>query len=210
MFIIVMMTTLLVSRRDLASAALLLGQLLNEVLNYLLKNTIKAPRPSELHQFAPKFGMPSNHGQFMGFFAAYILFWAIKHWRTHALQKWFFVLGTQGLAAAVCVSRVYLLYHSWSQVAVGYAVGAAAGFAYFIFVEACLRPAFPFIASWTLCRWLRIRDLTLVEDAIDVEYRAALEYQPGLKAGGARGFSATRHISSLDGPAAYYPSEKHE
>ena len=61
-------------RAALVAGKLLLGQLLNELLNLALKNTLKQSRPipSEfLHNYHYKdYGMPSSHSQFMAFLLA--------------------------------------------------------------------------------------------------------------------------------------------
>lgn len=73
-FLIVSFLTTIYVRRQLHTCAMLLGQLLNEALNMVLKRRLRHPRPSN----APndEFGMPSSHSQFMGFFAAYVVMFA--------------------------------------------------------------------------------------------------------------------------------------
>lgn len=55
------------ARRTVA-ILILLGQILNEVLNAVLKGFFKEPRPLGTERF--DFGMPSSHSQFMGYLAA--------------------------------------------------------------------------------------------------------------------------------------------
>lgn len=55
------------SKRKVA-IMLLVGQLLNEGLNILLKEYFKEPRP--LGSDKTDYGMPSSHSQFMGYLAA--------------------------------------------------------------------------------------------------------------------------------------------
>ena len=50
---------------------LLLGQLINEVANLILKNVLRHPRPSNSSLSGYKdYGMPSSHSQFMAFLSA--------------------------------------------------------------------------------------------------------------------------------------------
>lgn len=44
--------------------------------------------------------------------------------------------------------RVYLLYHTWSQVVYGGVAGSLMAIAWFIFTQEVLTPLFPRIASW--------------------------------------------------------------
>jgi dolichyldiphosphatase len=176
-FVMVSYATLLASRRDLATAALTAGQLLNEVLNYVLKHAVREPRPTHVHTHwkdQPKFAMPSNHAQFVGFTATYLVLWVVRRWRVPAAYRALAVAGLLGGAAAVGVSRVYLAYHTTAQILVGWAVGAAAGCAWFGVTESVLRPLFPRVASWPLSRALLLRDCSAVEDVLTVEYEATV------------------------------------
>lgn len=56
-------------RAALVAGKLLLGQLINEVSNLLLKNALKQPRPSNISGYKD-YGMPSSHSQFMAFLVA--------------------------------------------------------------------------------------------------------------------------------------------
>ena len=66
-FIVVAYATLLVARRDAHLAYILCGQLINGALNAILKATINQPRPGGCDHPGP--GMPSDHSQFMAFWA---------------------------------------------------------------------------------------------------------------------------------------------
>lgn len=172
-FVIVALVTTLAQRRDLATFTMLVGQLGNELLNLILKTCIKEERPNSLHQYAPRYGMPSNHAQFMGFTAVYLTLWTIKRWKVSPLWRAAAALGLQGLAAIVIASRVYLLYHSVAQVVAGAAVGAVAGGAWFAAVELWLRPQFPAWASSSIGRLLLVRDCTDV-NVVMAEYEAVM------------------------------------
>lgn len=67
------------------AGTLLLGQLLNEILNLVLKNGFRQPRPSSLSNYKD-FGMPSSHAQFMAFLAA--IFPSTASAVTRKILKW--------------------------------------------------------------------------------------------------------------------------
>ena len=139
-FAIVAFCTLIASRRDLATPAFLLGQLLNEGVNAALKRALRQPRPpSQLRHSGPAdFGMPSAPAQVCFFFCVYVTLWALRHWRVGAPWRAASAAAAAAGAAAVAASRVYLRYHSVPQVAAGAGVGAACGLLWFLFVEALL------------------------------------------------------------------------
>lgn len=177
-FLMVVYATLLASRRDLATAALLVGQLLNELLNHALKKHIKEARPDGYDKWNTMYGMPSNHSQFMAFLAGYVSLWALRRWNVRAGFQWLVVAGVHAGSALVMMSRCYLKYHTWQQVAAGYAVGVIAGAAWFAIVEQWIRPLFPWIASWEVSKLLLVRDCTTV-NVIEVEYDAVTRAASG-------------------------------
>ena len=171
-FFVVALATSLAQRRDLGTAALLAGQLANEVLNTALKRALRAPRPTSLHPHAPAFGMPSNHAQFAAFSAAYLAIWALSgRWRVAAGWRRAAAAAAAAAALVVAASRVYLRYHTPAQVAVGAAVGAAAAAAWFAVVEALLRPHFAAVAATPLARALLVRDCSEA-NVLEREYKA--------------------------------------
>lgn len=56
--------------------------------------------------------------------------------------------GVVASAVAVSVGRVYLMYHSWGQVAVGALVGAALATLWFALTHCILTPLFPQVVCW--------------------------------------------------------------
>lgn len=108
------------------------------------------------------YGMPSSHSQFMGFFAAYAVLyikyrivetdWSLKKARMTL------VLAT---SIAVCVSRVYLTYHTVEQVLVGASLGTAFGALWFI--------TFSQLKSYGFIDWaldLKVSRIFLVKDTV--------------------------------------------
>ncbi|KAA0170702.1 hypothetical protein FNF28_01246 [Cafeteria roenbergensis] len=142
-FIMVSYATLVASRRDLRTISLVVGQLLNELLNTALKHWIKQPRPVALVRFhLGSYGMPSDHAQFMFFAAAYVLLFASLRWGQPLYARAGWCLAAVCFAAAVALSRVYLMYHTPEQILVGALVGSVAGVAWFAVTEALLQPSF--------------------------------------------------------------------
>lgn len=198
-FAMVAYATLLVSRRDLGTAAMVAGQLGNEVLNYALKHALQHPRPDTASGSSPAYGMPSNHAQFMGFLAGYAAAWAGVCWRVRPAWRGAVVACAHACGLAVCFSRWYLGYHTPAQVGVGYAVGCGVGVAWFGVVQAVLRPwVFPGVAATAAARWLLVRDCTHAGDVLALEYEATVGAADeaaaagGTGRGGARGGAVKR------------------
>lgn len=127
------------------------GQLLNEVLNKVLKHTIKELRPVTRSHSYGEYGMPSNHSQFMSFFATYVFLFVLirlpQAFNQNAFLERFWrlliIVGTWLAALLVCYSRVYLQYHTWGQVLTGVAVGIATGSLWFALTQFFLSPFYP-------------------------------------------------------------------
>lgn len=102
--------------RCTTSIVILIGQLLNECLNAVLKRLLKEARPGRLGN---GYGMPSSHTQFMAFFAFYSYLHIGKYFKRNKESRYILVL----LAALVAYSRLYLGYHTVWQVAAGLMVG---------------------------------------------------------------------------------------
>lgn len=181
-FIVVSLVTSFVNRRDLTTFTFLLGTLFNEILNFALKSLLKEPRPEwgkvkGIHDHAPAHGMPSNHAQFAGFNAAWILLWIAFSWRSVGrLWRFMAALAALMLGLVTAGSRVYLHYHDTRQIAVGLAVGALfASLWYFLVLEKIGRQSglFAWVVKTPLAQWLLVRDCS--GNGIDVlteEYKA--------------------------------------
>lgn len=182
-FVMVSYAVLLCSRRDLATAALATGQLLNEVVNYVLKHAIRQPRPAHVHAHAgslPKWGMPSDHAQFVGFAAGYLTLWALRRWSVGRAWRGGVALAVHLGAGAVMFSRVYLGYHTVDQVVAGYCVGLGLGAAWHAVTEAYLRPRFASVTRWSVARALLVRDCSDV-NVLQAEYAAVTATRPRQK-----------------------------
>lgn len=74
----------------------------------------------------------------------------------------------------VCYGRIYLLYHTVSQVFVGAFIGISVGFLWFFVVHVILTPyVFPRIVSWKISELLLIRDTSLIPNVLFFEYTRA-------------------------------------
>lgn len=126
-FIMVMYTTLVLLRRDYSTFYALGGQIVNLLLNKILKKLIDEPRPADNEDISDS-GMPSNHSQFIGYFGTFYVLQFLLNSKALSrpyryLYSGFLVL----LAALVCFSRHYLGYHTWPQIFVGAWVGSSLG-----------------------------------------------------------------------------------
>ncbi|XP_001607218.1 dolichyldiphosphatase 1 [Nasonia vitripennis] len=169
--------TLIIFRRDLHTIAFLGGVTGNEIVNFLLKHTIQEARPMRRDVLYSEYGMPSTHAQFMWFFAAYMTLFVLirlhqSNNSTISERFWRVLIIAVCIASAglVTYSRIYLQYHSHSQVLCGAVIGTILGIVWFIVVHLVLTPFFPVIVSWKLSEYLLLRDTTLIPNILWFEY----------------------------------------
>ncbi|XP_068621136.1 dolichyldiphosphatase 1-like isoform X2 [Battus philenor] len=157
--------------------AFFFGTLFNELLNIILKHLICEARPLARGHLYNEYGMPSSHAQYIWFFSIYVLYFFVI--RLHhinnnsiisALWRVIIVGSCFILAILVSVGRVYLHYHTTSQVVVGGIVGFLFATIWFIIVHRILTPLFPQMVSLKLCEILMIRDTTLIPNVLWFEY----------------------------------------
>ena len=172
-FIVVAYVTLLARNREAHVLYALAGQLLNWRLNDVLKRYFAAPRPADCE--LGTYGFPSDHAQFLGFWACYVCAFLARAVPRAGRKGWREILGlgAAALAAAVAAARVYLGYHTLDQVAAGLGVGACTGGAWYALYEGALRRRLgPFARGNALCRYLLVRDGAHEADGLRVEYDA--------------------------------------
>ncbi|KAI8321722.1 dolichyldiphosphatase [Martensiomyces pterosporus] len=169
-FFIVMETTIVLSRREVAGVLLLIGQLLNEAFNLVLKEVIQEDRPH--FELGDGYGMPSSHSQFMGFFISYTALYLETKVTANAVHRRAVQLGALVLGILVVVSRVYLQYHTVPQVLAGSAIGLATGCAWYAVTEFVVyrSGAVEAVLNTQACKWLMIRDSRGVPDIARAEY----------------------------------------
>jgi dolichyldiphosphatase len=89
--------------------------------------------------------MPSSHSQFMTFFAAYVTVYLLHRYTNprffddRTVKSSFIVRIAQSSvvifgASLVCISRVYLRYHTTRQVLFGAAIGVFLGLAWYVVI----------------------------------------------------------------------------
>ncbi|KAH3797871.1 dolichyldiphosphatase 1-like [Dreissena polymorpha] len=177
--LLVAFVTLIVFRRDIHTISYFVGLLLNEAVNWILKHTIREQRPSrDISVLFTEYGMPSSHSQFMYFFATYLVFFLlIRVYRNYNwmddLWKYALIVGGYLCATLVAYSRVYLGYHTGSQVIWGGVVGLVLGCVWFAFVQAILTPFFPYLAGSRPGELLMLRDSTLIPHVLWFEYTSS-------------------------------------
>jgi dolichyldiphosphatase len=173
-FIIVAYATLLVARRELHTLFILVGQLSNVALNGALKRAIGAPRPAGADR--DDLGMPSDHAQFMAFWAAYACLFLARRVSFGGRPGWRACLGTAVtvLALLVAGSRVYLGYHSPAQIGVGLVVGALVACGWYALYEKGLRLNAARLLSATrpVSSYLYVQDCSHIPDVLAWEYAA--------------------------------------
>nr|CAH8825438.1 unnamed protein product [Trichobilharzia regenti] len=174
--IMISLMTLVVSRRDLHTIFYLFGCLLNEISNCIFKSSINQPRPfPSVHPSIESSGMPSNHAQFMGFFCAYtVLFLYIRlNQKSFSRHLRVFILSLCiTLTSVVCCSRVYLLYHTVSQVLAGLTIGGTFGIVWFLVIQYAITRHFPRICDSRIGQFLMLQDFTNINNIMKFEYTA--------------------------------------
>ncbi|KFV64096.1 Dolichyldiphosphatase 1, partial [Dryobates pubescens] len=139
------------------------GLAFNEGVNWLIKNVIREPRPCQVDPMAAP---PPSHSQFMWFFSVYsFLFLYLSE---ASLRAWCCPLEPLLILLPPC--RVYLLYHTWSQVLYGGVAGSIMAIAWFAFTQEILTPLFPRIAAWPISEFFLIRDTSLIPNILWFEY----------------------------------------
>ncbi|KAK1129932.1 hypothetical protein K0M31_019628 [Melipona bicolor] len=169
--------TLILFRRDLHTISFFSGVIFNECINFILKHTICETRPMKRNVVYVEYGMPSMHAQFIWFFAMYTtLFICIRlhHANNSSISEKFWRITVIAACIIVAIlmtySRVYLLYHTNSQVLWGTFIGLILGAVWFAITHVVLTPIFPIIVSWRISEYLLLRDTTLIPNILWFEY----------------------------------------
>lgn len=182
-FLLAQLAALVAVRRDWPTLVLLAGQLLNDRFNALLKSFLRQARPEacELEDF----GMPSNHAQFMGFLLCYSALFLHQRCDCPRWEAAAWVAGTAALTALVCVSRIYLAYHTTGQVLVGLGVGLAAGGCWFAAYVARLERLGSALAGSRLGRSLLLKDHSGIRNVLRFEWHClqAVQTREGVARG---------------------------
>jgi dolichyldiphosphatase len=158
-FTIVSFTALFVMNRNIRTMYFLIGQLLNEAFNLVLKHLIKEERPADLLGDG-SYGMPSSHTQFMWFFTTYSTMYLMRRIPPVKLRRWrgLVLFALYCLTIGVTTSRIYLGYHTVSQVLAGLGIGCLTGTCWYILLG-WMEILFPSIILSKLGTLLEIEDL---------------------------------------------------
>lgn len=170
--IVVVMATFFFCRRDLHTFTFGVGVILNHILNHVLKKYFAEPRPMFRDVVFEEAGMPSNHSQFMWFVCFYlVLFIRFRlHYSGQTLWKLSAAASCLGAAGVMSYSRVYLEYHTVSQVVWGSAIGSLSATVWFLVTQYVLTPLYPTIAAWRLAELFLIRDCSTIPNIMWFEY----------------------------------------
>lgn len=180
--------TLVVVRRDLQVFILAAGHLFDLALNKALKNWFAEARP--LGCVNTGHGMPSNHAQYMFFFATFsaLYLWGRVSYCTEA--KVGLTTALLGWAAGVGYSRMHLKCHTFSQVAAGAAIGSSTGTLWYLLFTRVMLPLLPAVTKWPLCQALYVKDYSQVPNVLAFEHA-------GLHGLGAQQGNGGRHERDL-------------
>ena len=179
--IVIVHITVFACKRDLHTLFYGLGTILNGVLNYVLKHTIKEARPHstvsirDSTKLFEEYGMPSSHSQFMWFVSTYMALFVyvrLRH-QESKLLKLLWVAFCFVLSVLVTYGRIYLHYHTWAQVGWGMGIGASMALVWFALVHLVLTPFFPWIVTFRVCEYLMIRDYTSIPNVMWFDYTNA-------------------------------------
>ncbi|KAA8494799.1 Dolichyldiphosphatase 1 [Porphyridium purpureum] len=133
-FVVVALVAVSLATREAQVLCMLLGVLVNDALNMVFKIVIQQPRPDTSPALLNgdghlELGMPSAHAQFMAFFACYLgVMMHSRKWQLMPVhESVVLMLGSSGVSLLAILSRVYLGYHTVSQVLVGTLIGMLLG-----------------------------------------------------------------------------------
>ncbi|CCE83061.1 Piso0_002836 [Millerozyma farinosa CBS 7064] len=164
-YIMVFYTSWFFVSREIEPVVIVGGHLVAELINLLFKRCLRSPRPDFHVSFGSadgilRFGMPSAHAQFMGFFAGYfssIVLRKINHLSRRQKIAGVFIL--QALGISVSFSRVYLKYHTTFQVIVGNTLGYTLGIFYYI-ASSIIRDVgiVDWVLDWPIVKFFYVKD----------------------------------------------------
>mmetsp|Transcript_39251 Transcript_39251/g.79274 ORF Transcript_39251/g.79274 Transcript_39251/m.79274 type:complete len:290 (-) Transcript_39251:36-905(-) len=183
MFIVAQTVALLAVRRDWQTFIFIIGLLLNVIINKLLKDMWKEPRPSHLFCGGDSgvvgdidaysgFGMPSNHAQFMTYVATTTTLFLFARVKASSMELLAWSLAAWALTAATCLSRVHLGYHTQQQVFVGIIAGSIISGLWFTFYLLFLEALGQHLVKTRIFRHLLIKETSNVPNVLVAEYQA--------------------------------------
>lgn len=190
-YIMVFYTAWFLITREIEPVIVVGGHLINEGINKVVKCLVRQPRP-EFHKdfgigtYGLSYGMPSAHSQFMGFFATYFVCIVLFRVPIKNMGKLIAVVMLYISCLCVASSRVYLLYHTAAQVAVGVTVGAVFGLVFFIILALARDVG---IVDWVIL-WPLVKDFYIKDsyyhcyetfESEFLSYKARIEKKRNIK-----------------------------
>ncbi|KAI9144273.1 dolichyl pyrophosphate phosphatase 1 [Paraphysoderma sedebokerense] len=169
--LIIVYVTVIISRREVACIWMFAGQLLNEVVNFILKRVIKEKRPHD--HLGKGYGMPSSHSQYMTYFTVFLILYLSYRIKLNSIYK----LGISAVAVVTCLlvmySRIHLQYHTPLQVLAGASLGCVFGLFWYMIGEYVARPLSLEhwrILEFKICQVFCLRDSRVVDNVVGWEY----------------------------------------
>lgn len=130
--------TLFLWNRDLLTFYCCFTHLLSEIMNYLLKHTLKHPRPEHGAPggglFEGRYGMPSQHCHCFAYLFTTTLLLVFHYYRHHIEStKKALVLAISSVALTLQIlGRIYLRFHTINQCLVGVAFGSLSALMFYL------------------------------------------------------------------------------
>eukprot|EP00039_Didymoeca_costata_P009068 m.120118 g.120118 ORF g.120118 m.120118 type:complete len:233 (+) comp14347_c0_seq2:165-863(+) len=178
----------IIARREFSIMTLLIGLIVDERLNAIIKNITKQPRPARGEgPIWSEYGMPSSHTEFMFFLATYVTLWLSICVKSRVrpelgpimikLGKFLVIAGMYCLAFIVAFSRFYLEYHTMAQVIVGACVGIGFGVVWFFLASHYFAKFYPVLENLWISRLFLLKDSSDIDDVLLFEYETAQAYR---------------------------------
>lgn len=143
---------------------------MNEILNFSLKRIIKEPRP-EL-SFKSGYGMPSDHSQFMFYYAFTIIYTVVKKQKFKStIISPLISLAISISSFVVAIGRVYVGVHTIEQIVCGSIIGLIFGLFWIALGEKKIFPLFQYLETLPISEWLYLRDSNHVHNPWEFEYQ---------------------------------------
>ncbi|OCT65410.1 hypothetical protein XELAEV_18041650mg [Xenopus laevis] len=161
-------------------------------VNWLIKNIVREPRPCEGNhsQFMWFFSVYSflflylrmhqtNNARFLDLLWRHVLSLCLlmaaflvsySRCAQKFLAYWISAIHGFLMGSPFFSLRVYLVYHSWSQVVYGGVAGGVLAIVWFVITQEILTPLFPRIAAWPISEFFLIRDTSLIPNILWFEY----------------------------------------
>lgn len=147
-----------ITTREIEPCIIAGGQVINDIINNILKKLIKFNRPNTIH--GDGYGMPSAHSQFTGFLTIYFIMRLIYQLpNIKKLNKTLIYIYLILTSILIMFSRYYLNYHHLEQIIIGFLLGSFLGFGYFIFIS-ILRDIgiIRWLLSWKIFEFFYMKD----------------------------------------------------